>query len=442
MEFNKVVDEIKNNGLNLKSEEHKELLDLLVTKFEEEKSTYDEMYNYYKGETKAMRDYKMITARSDLKTNVNYIKKFIKEEAAYTVGNDITYEAVEADTDLVNDIEYYTAHFNELHDSDLMKYMLIFSKVYEVYYVDNVDGTFCSKIIKPNEGFAFTDEVTGRVLLFLHFYSSKYDKDSKYIDIYTKDGILHCNDEFEEVIEPHSSIFNEVPVTIGSISYEEHYDSLYNDLKGLQDAFETNLSDACNEISDFRNAYLIFKGCSIDNNDLEAMKAKGAMETGNKEADISWLIKNINDTFVQNSLDRLVDTMYQIACHIDSNEQMVSNLSGVALRSRLIALENKCKLEESAHKNIVKNRLRFLFIYLSLVAKKDYDYRNVKVLYTPLIPSDDLATAQMLSQTPDGVISKDTARGQYSFIVNAAREKEKVEKEIQRELELENPEGF
>ncbi|WP_081800324.1 phage portal protein [Metaclostridioides mangenotii] len=441
MDFNKVVGEIRTKGLNLKSEDHLEFLTLLTEKFTKDKSTYDEMYKYYKGETKAMETYKMLTARSDLKINVNYIKKFIKEEAAYTVGNKITYEAVSGDTEVVGAIDYNTAHLDELHDSDLMKYMLIFSKVFEVYYTDPIECNFSTKIIKPTEGFAFTDDITGQVLLFLHFYTSEFDENVKYVDIYTKGWILHCDEDFTEISEPHSSIFDEVPVTIGTISYEGYYDSLYSDLKGLQDAFETNLSDAGNEISDFRNAYLVFKGCTIDSDKLNEMKEKGALLVG-EEGEVAWLIKNINDTFIQNSLDRYVDTMYQIACHINSNEQMVSNLSGVALRSRLIALENKCKLEEAAHRNMVKNRLRFLFKYLLITTKKEYDFRNVKILYTPLIPTDDLATAQMLAQLPDETISKDTARSLFSFVNNAEKEKEKVENEITRELELENPEGF
>ncbi|WP_315168690.1 phage portal protein [Metaclostridioides mangenotii] len=440
MDFNKVAEELRNSGLDLGSEDHKELLSLLKTKFETDKAEYDKMYDYYKGKTDAMQNYKMVTARSDLKTSVNYIKKFIKEEAAYTVGNKITYEAIEKDDKLVNNIEYYTAHFNEMHDSDLMKYMLIFSKVYEVYYVDSITVDFCTKIIKPNEGFAFTDVVTERVLLFLHFYTNEFDDSLKYIDIYTKDGILHCNEDFEEIAEAHSSIFEEVPVTIGSLSAEGYTDSLYKDLKGLQDALETNLSDAGNEISDFRNAYLVFKNCTIEEEDLTKMKERGALVIGDGE--VQWLIKDFNGSFVQDIMNRYIDLIYQISCHIDSNEKMVSNLSGVALRSRLIALENKCKLEEAAHKNMVKSRLRFLFKYLSIIIKTDHDYKNVKIIYTPLIPTDDLATAQMLSQLPEGVVSKDTARKLLSYINNAEREQDKVEKELQDELDRENPEGF
>ena len=180
--------------------------------------------------------------------------------------------------------------------------------------------------------------------------------------------------------------------------------------------------------------YLVFKNAQVDEDKIPKMKELGVIQFPNSaNGDAQWLIKNINDTFIQNTLDRYEDTMYQLACHINHNEKMQSNVSGVALRSRLIVLENKCSLQIKAHKNIVKNRIRFLFIYLDLKKNKIYDYKDVKALYTPNIPTDDLATAQMLSQVPEGMVSKDTGRGLFSFINNKVAEAEKVKKEQQEE---------
>ena len=164
------------------------------------------------------------------------------------------------------------------------------------------------------------------------------------------------------------------------------------------------------------------------------MKKLGIIQLKNKNSDAAWLIKNVNDTFIQNTLDRYEDVMYQLACHINHNEKLQSNLSGIALRSRLIVLENKCSLEIKAHKNMVKNRIRFLFKYLDIKKNKKFDYKDVKFLYTPNIPSDDLATAQMLNQTPDGIISKDTARGLFSFINNKVTEGKKVDEEKMKSI--------
>ncbi|NFH48843.1 phage portal protein [Clostridium sporogenes] len=418
----------KQTGLNLNNPEHLNLVKKVYGSYYVFKNIYNKMYQYYKGDTDAIRKYLFVTERSNLKINANYIKKFIKEEVAYTLGNDIGYESRTDNKNVVNDIEYYTAHWNELHDTDLMKYLLIFTEIYELYYIDD-NADFCSKIIKPTEGYAYKDSASGKVLFFIHEFKNEFDNTSSYIDVYTNDKIYHFNNKFNEISPATDNIFGEVPVTIGELTQEKYDDSLYKDIKGLQDAFETNLSDVGNEISDFRNAYLLFKNAQVDINQIPDMKKLGVIQFPQPGGDASWLIKNINDTFIQNTLDRYEDTMYQIACHINHNEKLQSNLSGVTLRSRLIILENKCNLQIKAHKNIVKNRLRFLFKYLDLKKNKNYDYKDVKALYTLNIPSDDLAIAQMLSQVPEGTISKDTARSLFSFINNKVVEAEKVAKE-------------
>ena len=427
----------KEIGLDLNNPEHLKLVKKAYGSYHVFKNVYEKMYEYYKGNTDAIKKYLFITERSNLKINSNYIKKFIKEEVAYTLGNDITYESRTENENIVGDIEYYTAHWDELHDTDVMKYLLIFTQVYELYYIDD-NADFCSKIIKPTEGYAYYDKASGKVLFFIHAFKNDFETTVTYIDVYTADYIYHYDGKFNEIADPTPNIFGEVPVTIGKLTEEGYDDSLYMDMKGLQDAFETNLSDIGNEISDFRNAYLLFKNAQVDEEKIPEMKKLGVIQFPDSGGDAAWLIKNINDTFIQNTLDRYEDTMYQLACHINHNEKLQSNLSGVALRSRLIALENKCSLQTKAHKNIVKNRIRFLFLYLDLKKNKKYDYKDVKAIYTPNIPSDDLSTAQMLSQLPEGLISKDTGRGLFSFINNVPYEGQKVQKEQKSETEMVN----
>lgn len=424
----------KEVGLNLNDSEHLKIVKKAYGSYYAFKNVYEKMYRYYKGDTDAINKYLFVTERSNLKINTNFIKKFIKEEVSYTVGNDIIYESRTDNNDIVNDIDYYTAHWNELHDSDLMKYLLIFTQIYELYYIDD-NADFCSKIIKPTEGYAYLDKASCKVLFFIHAFKNDFDNNTSYIDVYTADYIYHFDNKFNQISNPTVNIFGEVPVTIGDLTEEGTDDSLYKDLKGLQDAFETNLSDIGNEISDFRNAYLVFMGCQVDKEQIPEMKKLGVLNTKDKNSAIQWLIKNINDTFIQNTLDRYEDTMYQLACHINHNEKLQSNVSGVALESRLIALRNKCTLEIKAHHNIVKNRNRFLCIYLNIKKNKSYDYKDIKALYTPNIPSDDTATADIVSKLPDGLISKDTMRGRFSFVTNKVAEKQKVDSEMKEKIE-------
>ena len=64
------------------------------------------------------------------------------------------------------------------------------------------------------------------------------------------------------------------------------------------------------------------------------------------------------------------------------------------------------------------------------------DDKDIKITYTPNIPQDDAAVAQMLSSLPPGVISKTTSRGLFSFIHNPAREGELCDKEAEKEMDM------
>lgn len=388
------------------------------------------MYEYYKGNTDAIANYQMVTDRSNLKINLNYIKKFIKEEVSYSVGNPIIYESRTSNKEFISDIDYILGSWESNHDSDLMKYLLIFTGVYELYFI-NADGEFKSKIVKPTDGFGFKDN-DGNILFFINIRTDVITQ-NKFLDVYTDAFIYHFDTDFNMTGPATINIFGKVPVAVGQLTYENTNDSLYKDIKGLQDAFETNLSDISNEISDFRNAYLSLIGAQLKKEDAAAMKKLGILELpdGGKA---EWLIKNINDTFIQNTLNNYEDKMYQLACHINANEKMQSNTSSLALRARLNSLENKCTLNEGAHKDMIKTRIKFLCKFLNIKQNKDYDPNDIKTKYTANIPQDDLMMAQIFSQTPAGTISKQTARGQFTFVDNPEKEGELCEQEQQEEL--------
>lgn len=408
------------NGLEITKEM---LINLCLTDFNKNLHDYKKMYEYYCGDTDAMKHYKMQTKRSNQKTKCNFIKKFIKDEVSYVLGNKITYVSRSSDANIVNDITLNTAHWLEKHDQHLLKSSLIFGESYELYYINN-DGLFSAIVLTPLNGYVLVDDY-GNIQLALHIFQKKFNM-TRYVDVYFPDRIEHYTGASPglTMISEDPNYFGEIPFSICPIAYEKSYDTLFNDIKGLQDAFETNLSDISNEISDFRNAYLKVLGAKLEDKDLIKMKELGIMQVP-KDGDVDWLIKNINDAFIQNTLKSLEEKMFQLSGHINTNEKITSNTSSLALRARLISLENKCSLNGSALVDCLKRRLKFLFIYLKIKQSKTYDYRDIKPKFTPNIPQDDLMTAQVISQLGDK-LSTETGLAQLSFIDNVAEELKKI----------------
>jgi len=404
-----------------------ELITKCISDYRSKLHKYQNMFDYYRGQTDAIKKYKMITDRANNKISCNFIKKFIKEETSYILGNKITYISKSGNEDIIKAIQDNTAHWSEKHNQNLCKNVLIYGKAYELYYVDS-EGLFSARILTPLNSYALLDDF-GNVQLFLHFFKLQFD-DTQYLDVYHDSVIEHykvSGDDSITLMGQNTHIFGQVPVSCCTIAQEEEYDTLWNDIKGLQDAYETNLSDISNEITDFRNAYLKIIGASVESEDLKEMKRLGIMQVP-KDGEVEWLIKNINDSFIQNTLTTLEDKMYQLSCHINANEKLVSNTSSLALRTRLIALENKCKLNADSITDCIKVRLKFLFKYLKIKSNKNYHFRDIKCKYTPMIPSDDVVMAQIISQL-NGKLSTETGLAQLSFVDNVQEELKKLKAE-------------
>ena len=169
--------------------------------------------------------------------------------------------------------------------------------------------------------------------------------------------------------------------------YIEGDKTIYRTIKTLQDAFETNLGDSASEVSDIRNAILKVFNIALEDELDEKGNPTGKKKEpilrnniimylngeGESKPDAEWLIKNINDAFIRNTRNDIKDLMYVLTSHIDSNEKLQSNLSGVALRSRLQSLESKCSNNAKAFENILRIRLQCMFNYLAMTQGKKYD---------------------------------------------------------------------
>jgi SPP1 family phage portal protein len=431
-------------------DENRELLTKVFSSFQSQYNINLKMYLYYMGLTETGRsfdissnglyddilvneyglgvtdsDYSYVNDRFDKKINTNYLKKFIKEEVSYSVGNDITYTSHSGNKNIIDLLRLNTAHWKADHDANLAKNMLIYSKTFELYYIDK-NAQFCAKVISPRHGIVYTDN-RDNIIFFLHIFRQPFDTKIN-IDVYTDSEIIHCDEVFTVLgVTPHP--FKVVPVGIASISDEGWLDSLFKDIYSLQDAYETNLGDISSEITEFRNAYLLLNNLNLQDKDLAEMKRQGVMMTKGKDGSAAWLVRQINDTFIQNTLTTLEDKMYQIACHINSNEAPSSNTSSLAMRSRLISLEEKCKLNQKALANCIKTRLKILFGYINSLKNTNFNYIDVVAKFTPNIPQDDTANANIVTALGDR-LSTETALGLFSFVDNPQNEIRKAQEEL------------
>ncbi|AIY80593.1 phage portal protein [Clostridium botulinum] len=430
------------------------------------KEHFDDINRYYYGNTDTLAQFVPREGRSNLKVNTNFIQKLIDEEAQYSFGNDVTYTNISGDPEAIKDINYNLKNNKTDHDINLGIELIKYGMAFEINYLEEYSPKkfkFKNRVVSPLDGYMYLDNDIPKY--FLRMFNKQLEPEKIYIDVYTSKYIYHFDETWNEVEIPTAHYFGIVPVGIGIIGgkaynidrgYEEGDKTIYNTIKKIQDALETNLSDIVCEISDFRNAILKMYGIEAetekdeDGNDIVdestgKLKKKAPVVKDNciflfgdkTSQDAEWLIKDINDTFIKNTRDDLLNLIYTLTSHIDNNEKLQSNLSGMALRSKLQCLEAKCKMNEKSMINIIYTRIYCLFKYLYLTQSKDYDVNTIKIQFTPNIPVDETSLADIISKlAPTKVVSRETLRGWLPRIDNVASEGEKVKKEDEEEMNM------
>ena len=136
----------------------------------------------------------------------------------------------------------------------------------------------------------------------------------------------------------------------------------------LIDAYNRTLSDASNEIESNRLAYLVMRGIGMDDEGERQLHRSGRMELIDKDDDVYYLTKDVNDSLIEHHLDRLEENILRLAKSVNfSDDKFSANASGIALEFKLMSLENKCITMERK----MTAALRFQFkVLCSAWAKK------------------------------------------------------------------------
>jgi len=198
----------------------------------------------------------------------------------------------------------------------------------------------------------------------------------------------------------------------------------------LIDAYDRTISDASNEIEQYRLAYLILKGLGADDETLERVRQAGIFELFDEKDDVKYLTKDINDALIEHHLDRLEENILRFAKSVNfSDESFGGQVTGVAMRYKLLALENKCITMERKMTAAQKYQYKVLCSAWSKKSnvQKD-DYLEMEYQYTRNLPSNIKEEAETTSALR-GHVSEETRLGMLSFVPDPEKEKELMKKE-------------
>lgn len=187
----------------------------------------------------------------------------------------------------------------------------------------------------------------------------------------------------------------------------------------LIDDYDKVLSDNSNEVESFVHAYMVFKNLNIDDNIIRAAQKNGAIKiksTGTSQnADVTFLTKNINDSFTEHHLERLQDNIYRFSKTPNLNDDSFGSASGISLKFKLHGLETKCGMFEAKMMDAAQYMWRLL---CSVWRKKNItvDPLQITMEFTRNFPLDTLSEAQTVQALIAAGIPKEVAYSQLSFV--------------------------
>lgn len=351
----------------------------------------------------------------------------VDTKIGYMFGHPISYNLDQENTTLKSEIETFILRNNtEDADSEFAKMAAICGQAARLAYED-LEGNERIKNIDPWE-VAFIGDDIHEPDYALRYYSIE---DTTYAEFYDDLYVTYYKQEnsspFAEVdVQPHMFDFNPLFGLANNAELKGDAEKVL----ALIDAYDRTLSDASNEIEQYRLAYLVLKGMGADEETLRDIKKSGIMELFEKDDSVSYLTKDINDGMIENHLDRLEDNILRFAKSVNfTDESFGGQVSGVAMKYKVMALENKSITME--RKYVSSLRYQFKVLFSAWAKRKGYskdDYLKVFFAFKRNLPLNLLDEAQSTVQLK-GQVSERTRLGLLPFVDDVDYELEEMEKD-------------
>lgn len=353
---------------------------------------------------------------------------------AFFLGEPVSYQG--EDIEVLDRLRYI---FNENDEQDLNVQLARdcskYGIAYELSYLEGGDKKEV-KLVKLNVLNTipiYDDGVSASLIYVIRFNEVKdlvKNEINTTIEVYTgetvstyslKDGQLIPID----VEVPHE--FGIVPISV----YKNNDDLIgdYENVMDLMDLYDRLESDTANAFDYYNDAYLVFEGATIPENVAE-MKENRILETpeGSK---VYFLLKNAVDTEQENVKNRVVNDIHKFSKVPNmSDEQFANNVSGVAMKYKLLGLENSCSIKERKFKKGLQNRLWLISNILNILEglSNETSLQDIKINFKRNIPNNEVEVADYINKLR-GLVSTETLISQLSFVEDVEEEMQKLEAE-------------
>ncbi len=392
-----------------------------------EKAHKQKLYNYYIGKHDICNRITADAAKPNNKI-VNPFANYITDiMTGYFVGEPITYTS--QDEELMGEVSAIFNYNDEaVENSSLAKDASIYGSAYEQIYIDADGNVRFQKLDAISAIPIYDDTIEADLLYFIRYYA---DEDiltgdtTEYVEVFSRTyhQLYKKNVSALTLISEEQHSFGMVPIVVYKNNEEEIGD--FEPVISLIDAYDKIQSDSVNDMEYFADAYLALYGMSgTDANDIAAMKEQRVLLMAS-DAKAEWLVKQINDTYVENLKHRLEEDIHKFsACPSMTDQDFASNASGVAMKYKLMGLDNKTSKKEHEFKKGLQRRLEIICNILAITGSA-YDYMAIEVHFKRNTPSNITEISDMLNKVGH-LLSHETQIDLLPIGIDASAEMERI----------------
>lgn len=400
-----------------------------VSKNQELARKYHKYMDYYVGKHAILEKPNTITGEP-VKIVDNIPKYLVDTYNGYFTGIEpkITLDDTTAN-DSLQDWNSETSIFDKL--SELSKQVDIYGRSYLFVY-QNDEGNTCLSVSKPTHSFIVYDNtVSQKPICFV-----TYGKNSDGIlvaTVYYSDHVVDVinNEIYEHDLNGGANVYGQIPAVEFYETTERQ--SLYGaGTLTLIDALDDTLSQKLDNINYIANSYMYLLGAKVDDNDLanffqnRFINAAGADA---KDLKIGFLQRPDGDNLEEHMIKHLNDAIHQNTGIPDlRDEAFGGNVSGVAIRYKLMSMANRAMNKERKFKYGLKKLYKIVFSPITNVDVKEDDWIDLKFKFTRNIPTN-LSDEASIASSLKGLVSDETLLSVLSIVDDPKAELERISDE-------------
>jgi SPP1 family phage portal protein len=209
----------------------------------------------------------------------------------------------------------------------------------------------------------------------------------------------------------------------------------------LIDAYDVLQSDRVNDKEQFADALLVLTGvvgfdapAGDTRTAAQRLKQEGTLSLPDPQAKAEYLIKQMSESDTEILKDAIKSDIHKFSHVPDlTDEQFAGNSSGVAMKYKLLGLEQLTKIKERWFREGLRWRLRLFASFLGLKGAPALDADAVQMMFRRSLPVNDLEIAQMV-QMLSGMVPAKTLLSQVPFIEDVQIAFDELEQEKQANI--------